>query len=119
MAQDTRKRALASGMHLWAGSGNTVASDHDNRISDSGAHCFLRNGKDNHQAAFLAIFIKSFGCQALAGFTPLNIFVSDALSLLPARIENRGVEIGAAGGVGIALGRHVETAILRASYHGD
>ena len=106
-------------MNLWAGDRDAITGDHDDGIGDGGANSCFGNRKDDHQAAFLAIFFESFGGEALAGFAPLKVFVGDALALLPARIENRGFEIGAAGGVGIALGGDVETTILRALDHGD
>src|ERR1700737_2332770 len=100
-------------MYLWPGDRDAITGDHDDRIGDRSTNSCFRNRKDDHQTAFLAIFFESFGGQALARFAPLNILVSDALSLLPSRIENRGVEIGAAGGVRIALGGHVQPATLR------
>src|ERR1700730_17191663 len=119
VAQDAREGALPAGMNFWPRGGHAVAGDHDAGVCDRGAGSLFRNGKDNHQAAFFTEFFEGFSGEALAGFAPLKIFVADALTFLPAGIENGGLEIGAGGGVGIALGGDVESVFLRALHHGD
>ena len=56
----------------------------------------------------MTIFGECLRSQSLAGVGPLQVSVRNAGGLLPARVKNGRVEVGAAGGLGVALGGHIE-----------
>ena len=68
---------------------------------------------DDDDSAFFAVLLKGLRGQAFARVRPLHVVKGDFLFFLPAGIENRGLQIGAARGVGIALRGYIEAAFLR------
>ncbi len=74
---------------------------------------------NDHDSALLAVFLKSFHGQTLAGISPLHIFVGYSHIFLPSGIEDGGLQRGAPCGVGITLRGDVKTVFLRAFNHRD
>src|SRR5690348_18487612 len=97
----------ASGMAL-AVEDKAVAGDHGQGTGNSQLRNFRGYGVNNDHAALLAVFLKSFLGQTLPGFYPLQVLISDSLSLLPARAEEGRAQVSHGGGVGIALSGHVQ-----------
>src|SRR6266850_1301392 len=73
MSQHPRISPLPTRMNLGSRDGHAVAGNHDDRIRYRGTRCFLRNGMDNDDPAFLAVLLKCFRGQTLARVRPLQV----------------------------------------------
>src|SRR6266852_5202300 len=119
MSQHSRIGPLSAWMHFGACDRHAVAGNHDDWIRYGGTRCFLRNGMDYDDPAFLAVLLESFRSQTLARVSPLQVVETDFQLFLPAGIENSGLQVSAARRVGIAFGGHVKATFLRTLDHGD
>ena len=91
---------------------SSVAGDHDQRVRDDGVDDFLRVGEDQHPLLLAGIvqFVEALFGEVLAGVGKNEIAVVDAEFFTPSGIEERGIDGGHAGDVGIRFGGDVETA---------
>ena len=70
---------------------------------------------DDDDSALLPVLLKGFRGQAFSRVRPLQVVKGDVQFFLPAGIENRRLQLGAARRVGIAFRGHIEAAFFAPS----
>ena len=112
-SQEPGERACAAGV----GTGcerHPVRSD-DHELPRQGFPDPLRTHHvDDDRAPGGSVALEALRREALARVLPLDVAVSDAEVVLPAGIEDGGLDAGGGRGVGVRLGGHVEASALDA-----
>ena len=113
-AQEARKGAGAPRMRPRRVR-HPVRGDHHEVARERLADPLVLHHVDDDRAALGPVLLESLLGQPLSGVLPLQVAVADPEALLPAGIEEGGLEAGGRRRVGVGLGRDVEAAAAHAA----